>query len=83
MLEGSGDKGNDGFLWSVGFGQGHFFFLANGLYKDVMKAASGNTHLNIQLIEDLSKSGVFFKHSDQNITLLKETSHQKVLSQGR
>lgn len=50
--------------------------------KQFMKAASSNKHLDPKFIEDLAKSGVFFRHSEQNITLLRETNPVESLKKG-
>lgn len=47
--------------------------------KQFMKAASSNKHLDPNFIEDLAKSGVFFKHTEENITLLRETNPEESL----
>lgn len=82
MMAGQDVGVNRGMMASLGLwvmGSATSFSSQAGIAKMFFRAASGNTNLNVELIEDLSKSGVFFKHSKQNITLLKETNPQQAL----
>jgi pimeloyl-ACP methyl ester carboxylesterase len=83
MMAGQDVGVNRGMMASLGLwamGKATSFSSQAGIAKMFMKAASGNTHLNRELIEELSKSGMFFKHSEENINLLKETIPQQALS---
>lgn len=68
-------------LWAMGKA---FSFLsqASGA-KQFMRAASKNPYLNRAMIEELSKSGTYFKHYEQNIALLKSTDPRLNLSKGK
>jgi hypothetical protein len=83
MMAGQDVGVNRGMMASVGLwvmGKAANLTSQAGMAKMFMRASSSNTHLNAEMIEELSKCGVFFRHSDQNITLLKETNPQLALS---